>query len=143
MPRYFTDEEYSPIFNESFEEVCSELKSISDRLYELLPDTSLSPDERLERLARVIPTSLLISDNHKTARSKLNKIRYKLDELVPDRQLSYLDKLETLVNITNSLVEEDDIRFFKKLEKIGDYRRSDIGRPGLDTAPPPRIIQKK
>ncbi|WP_036833613.1 hypothetical protein, partial [Pontibacillus litoralis] len=82
MSTYFTDEEYSPKFNESFEEICTELKSISDRLYELLPDTSLSPDERLERLARVVPTSLLISDNHKTARSKLNKLRYRLDELV-------------------------------------------------------------
>ncbi|EJR73599.1 hypothetical protein ORN01_21990 [Bacillus cereus] len=124
---YFSREDYKPNFTENYEEVCVHLKGISQKLYDLLPDISLSPDERLERLARVIPKSILISENHKTARTKLNKLRNRLDELVPDENLDYYQKIDYLVGIANNMVPED-IKLYKKLEKIDDYRLSDIGR---------------
>ncbi|WP_391205456.1 hypothetical protein [Psychrobacillus sp. L4] len=122
-----TLEQYKPIYTESFEEVCTNLKLISSRLYELLPDVTLSPDERLERIARIVPSSLLCSDHHKTARTKLKKLRTRLDELVPDSTLSYSQKLEYLVDLVNNRIP-DDLLLFEKLESIGDKRKSDIGR---------------
>ncbi len=123
---------YEPQYDESFEDVKKHLIGLSQRLYELLPDITLSPDERLERIARIIPTSILISDNYKTGRVKLRRLRNRLDELVPNNEMDYYEKLEYLVNRVNELVPED-ILFFKKLEKIGDKRKSDIGR---NWAPP-------
>lgn len=46
--------------------------------------------------------------------------------LVPDKGLSYEEKINFLVSIANKLVTED-MPFIKKLEKIGDYRRTDNG----------------
>ncbi|WP_232700248.1 hypothetical protein [Brevibacillus daliensis] len=122
-----TLEQYKPQFTESFEEVCTNLKSLSDRLFNLLPDKTLSPDERLERIARIIPTSILCGDYHKTGRTKLNKLRYRLDELVPDNNLDYNQKLEFLVDLVNETVP-GDMLLYQKLELIGDKRKSDIGR---------------
>ncbi|MGE0762964.1 MAG: hypothetical protein AB7N80_06775 [Bdellovibrionales bacterium] len=113
---------------ESFDEVCRELMAVSRRLEELLPDPTLSPQERLERLGRVAPHSTLNSENHLTARAKLNKIRLRLAELVPTQQLSTLEKIEFLVKRTHQLIPEAVPRFFMKLEKLGDQRGSDIGR---------------
>ncbi|MCY7858255.1 hypothetical protein MOB44_16535 [Bacillus sonorensis] len=123
----FSKEDYIPKFEEDFEEVCRHLQAHSHRLFELLPDISLSPDERLERLARVIPTSILKSANHKTAREKLNGLRHRLDELIPDQNMSYYDKIEYLVNIADEMVP-GQMKMYEKLEKIGDKRWSDIGR---------------
>ena len=103
------------------------LKALSSRLYELLPDITLSPDERLERIARIIPTSILCGEHHKTARTKLNQLRRRLDELVQDNDMDYYQKLEYLVNLVNETVP-GDMPLFKKLETIGDKRKSDIGR---------------
>ncbi|GIN69097.1 MULTISPECIES: hypothetical protein [Bacillus] len=123
----FSKEDYIPKFEEDFEEVCRHLQAHSQRLFELLPDISLSPDERLERLARVIPTSILKSANHKTAREKLNGLRHRLDELIPDQNMSYYDKIEYLVNIADEMVP-GQMKMYEKLEEIGDKRWSDIGR---------------
>jgi predicted nuclease with TOPRIM domain len=124
----FTAADYRIDYEEPFEEVCEHLVRLSTRLQELLPDPSLSPDERLERIARVIPTSVLISDHHKTARTKLNQLRRRLSELVPDETLDHHQKLEYLVEQVHALVPTDEPRLFKKLEALGDGRRSDIGR---------------
>lgn len=114
--------------DESFDEVCMELMALSRRLYELLPDPTLSPEERLERLGRVAPHSFVKSENAKTARTKLNALRVRLTELVPSQKLNSQQKLEFLVRLTNELVPEEMPRFFMKLEKLGDDRASDIGR---------------
>lgn len=121
-------ENYTPSYKESFEEVCEHLLRLCQRLYDLLPDITLSPDERLERLARVVSESVLVSDYHKTARTKLNRLRRRLDELVPDPQLDCDAKLEFLVTQVHALVPGEEPRLFKKLEQLGDRRRSDIGR---------------
>ncbi|OUB98420.1 hypothetical protein BK784_16865 [Bacillus thuringiensis serovar medellin] len=123
----FSKEEYVPDFDESFDEVSVHLKALSEKLYNLLPDISLSPDERLERLARVIPKSILVSENHLTARTKLYKLRRRLDQLVPDKNMDYYEKVDYLVGIANDMVP-GDMKLYKKLEAIGDNRYSDIGR---------------
>lgn len=120
-------ESYKIKYDESFEEVCRNLKMISSSLYDLLPDITLSPDERLERLARVIPTSVLISRNHQTARTKLNALRMRLKELVPNEDLSDSQRIELLVKKLDELVPEN-LSPYKKLEKLGDFRGSDMGR---------------
>ena len=125
---HFAEEEYERHYAETFEAVCRHFVQLSTRLQELLPDPTLSPDERRERLARVVPSSLLISENHKTARTNLNRLRQRLDELVPDEQLNYHEKLEFLVSRVHELVSGDEPRLFKKLEALGDRRRADIGR---------------
>ena len=119
---------YEISFNKTFEEVCDELKEICEKLFILLPDKTLSPDERLERLARVVPEDILISANHQTGRAKLNKLTGRLNALVPDRSLRPLEKINFLVDRLHELVPTEEKRIFKKLEVLGDFRISDIGR---------------
>lgn len=61
----------------------AELASIARRLAAILPDVSASPEERVERLARYVPSAtpnpdLMISDY-----AKLVRMRARLEELVP------------------------------------------------------------
>ncbi|NCN41947.1 hypothetical protein GW916_11945 [bacterium] len=116
-----------PIFEDDYEKVCQELTSLSKRLLELLPDPSIGPEERLERLARVAPHTLMISRNVRTARSKLSDLKHRLSELVPDEALSSIQKLEFLISKANQLSPEAGT-LFEKLEELGDIRISDIGR---------------
>ena len=113
---------------ETFEQVVDQLQGISLRLYELLPDPALSPQERLERLARICPASTLVSAHHRTARSKLNELRIRLAELVPTKDLSDREKIEFLVDLVHEMVPETEMKFFKKLELLGDSRPADNGR---------------
>ncbi|WP_211257204.1 hypothetical protein [Streptomyces megasporus] len=124
--KVFRDEDYRIEYDEPFEEVARELIDLSTRLINLLPDPSLSPNERLERLARVVPKSLLVTAHRRNARSKLVELRRRLDELVPDPDLSYPEKLEWLVSRLDELVP-GDMRPIEKLEKLGDYRAADVG----------------
>lgn len=125
--KYFKKSEYMKEFEESFEYVKIELKKISEKLFELLPDKSINSEERIERLARVIPESIMESEFSRTARTKLNIIRRKLDYLVPNPNLNYYEKIDYLVNIANSLVPDKE-KFIEKLEEIDDFRRTDNGR---------------
>jgi hypothetical protein len=52
--------------SESFDAVADELTQLRVRLMELLPDPSLTPDERLARLARVVPDSQLVTAHRRT-----------------------------------------------------------------------------
>jgi hypothetical protein len=113
---------------ESFEEVCRELVALCEKLIALLPDVTLSPDERIERLARVVPTSTLLSAHHQTARTKLRRLRERLRELVPVPSLTSLERVDYLVARVHELVPGDEPRLFKKLERLGDHRGSDMGR---------------
>jgi hypothetical protein len=118
------------IKEESQEDVFKNLESISKLLIALLPDTTLSPLERIERLARVIPDSIQSAEQHLTARTKLKNIRIRLAELVNDSDMSEIDKINYLVAKTNELVPGESGKLFNKLEKIGDNRmRSNGGVP--------------
>ena len=123
-----TSKLYHHKFDEPFEAICDELAALSKKLQELLPDPSLSPDERLERLARVVPDSVLASAHHQTARTKLKRLRGRLAELVPGNSLSSLEKVDFLVRRVHELVPGDEPRLFKRLEALGDHRGSDMGR---------------
>lgn len=125
---YFSNEDYLPDLSPSFSEVKSELESVSEYLFTLLPDYSIGPEERIERLARIIPESILVSENMKTARTKLKNINSRLDELVP-ANLTSIEKIEYLVSLVNNhFPEESDMKFIEKLEAIDDFRRTDNGR---------------
>lgn len=123
----FTDADYRVTFDDEFEVVVQELTDLSVRLLKLLPDPSLSPDERLERLARVVPNSQMITAHRRSARHKLYQLRRRLDELVPEPGLSYQDKLEWLVQRLEGLVPDEGLRPIERLERIGDYRSTDVG----------------
>ncbi|WP_204366511.1 hypothetical protein [Nocardiopsis alkaliphila] len=125
--KVFEDHEYSPRFDDDFEEVVEELIDLSVRLLTLLPDPSLSPDERLERLARVVPHSQLVTAHRRSVRHKLYQLRRRLDELVPDEKLDHRQKLEWLVHRLEELVPGEDLRPIQRLEKLGDYRSTDVG----------------
>lgn len=125
--KYFKESEYQTELIPEFSVITKKLEDISKKLFEILPDYSLGPEERIERLARVIPESILESKNMLTARTKLNNITTKLNALIPDSNLTELEKIDKLVEIINTL-EPGDEKIIKKLEKIDDFRRTDIGR---------------
>src|SRR5581483_11088314 len=85
--------------------------------------------ERLERLARVAPGSVLVSRHHQTARSKLEQLRQRLAELVPGEDLDEHERLEVLVARVHELVPGDEPRLYRKLAALGHHRRSATGRP--------------
>lgn len=127
---YFKKSEYRKDFEESFENVVIELTKISEKLFELLPDKSINSEERIERLARLVPESVMESEFSRTARTKLNIIRRKLEYLVPDTNLNYYQKIDYLVAIANRLVPDKE-KFIEKLEEIDDFRRTDNGRVSI------------
>ncbi|EGQ7846472.1 TPA: hypothetical protein ACF39K_002439 [Vibrio parahaemolyticus] len=117
----------STLLKESQKDVNDRLIYLSYKLQELLPDPSLGPMERIERLARVIPNSYHVCQFHRTARSKLTEIEDKLHSLVPDDNLNSEQKIDYLVNKINSLVPEKTDRICQKLQFIGDNRLRDNG----------------
>jgi hypothetical protein len=126
---------YPGITEESQESVDSQLFRLSEKLQDLLPDPSLSPLERVERLGRVVPTSIQRSAQHLTARTKLNNIRLRLAELVPIEAMSAEEKIDILVEIIEELVPIKTDRLFERLELMGDNRLRDNGSvpfPGWD-----------
>ena len=128
---------YPGIPEENQEEVDSQLFELSKKLQKLLPDPSLSPLERVERLGRVVPTSIQRSAQHLTARTKLNNIRLRLAELVPNENMSAEEKIDALVEIIDELVPIKTDRLFEKLEIMGDNRLRDNGSvpfPGWDNS---------
>ncbi|RAG80679.1 hypothetical protein DN069_36910 [Streptacidiphilus pinicola] len=125
LARPFADVDYVPPQQEDYQDVVDELVRLSVKLLAHLPDPSLGPDERLERIARVVPTSQLQSANRRSARNKLVALRRRLDELVPG-ELPAEEKLDLLIARVNELVPGDR-PFIAKLETMGDFRATDIG----------------
>lgn len=123
---FFSEEEYDTKFDTTFEEVAEELTAISLTLIEMMPDPSIGPQERLERLARVIPSSIMKSSYRRNARAKLNDLKARLNELVPEHENNSFEQLKYLKNELSRLVPEN-ISDIDKLEKLGDHRATDIG----------------
>jgi hypothetical protein len=123
--------DFEPAFDEPFEHVCAELERLSIKLRDLLPDPSIGPEERLERLSRVVPHSVMIGARHLTARTKLRALRQRLDELLPG-PAGACDKIDRLLEMLDQQVPNArESSTFEKLEALGDARLSDIGRSGL------------
>jgi predicted nuclease with TOPRIM domain len=100
-----------------------ELKAISETLFELLPDKSLSPFERLERLGRVAEPREPLLEELQPAHVKLKRLKARINELVPGEG-SFHEKLVALEMKLEELVGDDlaTETTIKKLEKIGDPR---------------------
>lgn len=118
---------YDTLLKEPQEHVNERLTFLSFKLQRLLPDPSLGPMERIERLARVIPNSYQVGVFHRTARSKLTEIEDKLFSLVPDESINSSQRIDYLVELANILVPEDTDRLCQKLQFIGDNRLRDNG----------------
>src|SRR5439155_379035 len=88
------------------QEATAELASISAKLNTLLPDHSLSPSERLERLARVIEGREPNLAHLQPATVKVALLKDRLDQLVPGR-MSPEQKIDTLIQRLNQLVPAD------------------------------------
>ena len=105
------------------EEATKELLLISTKLLELLPDPSLSPDERLERLARVVQNRVPQVENLQSANAKVHRLKRRLDELVPDEGGNYINKIDSLVCILDQNCSDKDAgSVVEKLEFLGDPR---------------------
>ena len=125
--RFFTVDDYLISLKPSFEEIKKELSAISEKLFELLPDKSIGTEERIERLGRLVPHTVMESEYHRTARKKLDIMKGKLNYLVPRNDMTSLEKIDYLVDIAHQLVPEHK-KLVEKLEIIQDYRRTDNGR---------------
>lgn len=118
---------HETLLKESQDNINERLTRLSFKLQRLLPDPSLGPMERIERLARLIPISYQLGWHHRTARSKLIEIEERLNSLVPDQALTSEQKVDFLVGLANELVPEKTDRLCQKLQFIGDNRLRDNG----------------
>ena len=107
---------------EENEKAAAKLSFLSEKLYDLLPDQSLSPDERLERLARVASHTRPQLENLESAADKLKRLQLRLNELVPGDELTLEQKINHLVSILNEQVPYDGMSVISKLEYLGDPR---------------------
>ena len=100
-----------------------ELEEISTLLMKLLPDPSLSPDERLERLARVVQERIPEMENLLSASQKVHKLKRRIDELVPNDDMTHTTKIEYLVKSLESESNKSrEMTIAQKLELLGDPR---------------------
>jgi hypothetical protein len=97
----------------------TELTSISTKLHTLLPDNSLSPEERLERLARVVASRTPDQTKLVSASTKVAALKARLDQLVPGN-MSLEDKIDHLISLATQAVPDPSLSVVKKLEKLGD-----------------------
>lgn len=114
------DPEISAAANQS---AAADLAALSAKLHALLPDNSLSPIERLERLGRVVENRTPKAENLQSAIKKLDDLKARLDELVPGA-LSPSEKIDLLHRQLNEMVapEMKDSLAMHKLEVLGDPR---------------------
>lgn len=103
-------------------DAAARLEAMSRFLASALPDTSLSPEERLERLARVITDRVPRKENLRPAIEKVEQLERRLEELIPDQNLTAMDRLNKLVEICNDCVPNNNLSIVEKLESLGDSR---------------------
>lgn len=101
----------------------AQLASLSAKLQDVLPDESLSPFERLERLARAVEDREPRHEHLEPAATKVAALKERLDELVPGSATPE-QKVDALVAKLDDLVAEDqrDLPPGGKLETLGDPR---------------------
>ena len=102
-------------------EAAAELAALSEKLAVLLPDSSLSPDERLERLARVVQDRVPYYEHLLPAASKVAKLKSRINELVPG-EMSSVDKISQLADMAIGQCGADDVSCVDALEMLGDPR---------------------
>lgn len=100
----------------------AKLSEISGFLANALPDHSLSPEERLERLARVVQDRVPRQEQLLPAIQKVDRLERRLAELVPGEGMSAMDRLNRLVQQCNGMCGDDGKTLVQKLETLGDPR---------------------
>jgi hypothetical protein len=101
----------------------ADLASVSSKLNALLPDASLSPFEKLERLARVVEDREPDLTHLQPAVAKVAQLKERLDQLVPGN-MSSEQKIDSLIEKLNAMVPPDVQHnlAMHKLELLGDPR---------------------
>ena len=95
------------------------LSSLASKLHALLPDASLSSEERLERLARVVVGRIPDPTKLTPASEKVRALTERLDQLVPGA-MSPEDKIDQLVSLAMQAVPDPGLAVVARLEKLGD-----------------------
>jgi len=105
------------------QKAAAELAAISEKLFELLPDPSLSPLERLERLGRVVEQREPDMGQLLPAHEKVTALRERLDQMLPGDGAS-IEKIEKLVEILGDVAPKDlkGASPIRMLEALGDPR---------------------
>lgn len=105
------------------QKAASDLAALSAKLFWHVPDQSLSPFERLERLARAVDDSNPDMKQLQPAAAKLDSLKSRIDELVPG-DMSHEKKIETLIQKLDEKVGSSQLSLHttEKLELLGDPR---------------------
>jgi hypothetical protein len=110
------------------EDAARRLDELSRLLADALPDHSLSPDERLERLARVMQDRVPERQHLLPALEKVTRLELRLAQLVPDPDLSPVEKVQVLLQRLDEQTAPH-VEFLStrpsvvlKLERLGDER---------------------
>ncbi|EJJ24604.1 hypothetical protein [Rhizobium sp. CF142] len=105
------------------------LDELSRILAGALPDHSLSPDERLERLARVVQDRVPERQYLQPALEKVSRLERRLAELVPDPGLTPVERVQALLAHLDDHHIQNNPHFLaaqptivQKLERMGDER---------------------
>lgn len=98
------------------------LSKISKALHKALPDPSLSPAERLERLARVVQDRVPLHEHLLPAATKLFSLKNRLDQLVPGSRLTSEEKIAKLTSLAKKKIPQHGLTMAKRLEMLGDKR---------------------
>ncbi len=101
----------------------AELGALSDKLFWHVPDKSLSPFERLERLSRAADQATPDLTHLQPATEKLKNLKARIDQLVPGDGTSE-QKIDTLLKQLDSKVgsAQQALHTTDKLELLGDPR---------------------
>lgn len=105
------------------QKAASDLAALSAKLFWHVPDQSLSPLERLERLARAAEDSSPDMAQLQSAATKLEALKSRIDELVPG-DMSHEKKIENLIQKLDEKVGTSQLALHTtdKLELLGDPR---------------------
>ncbi|BAP15497.1 hypothetical protein AS19_26460 [Alcanivorax sp. NBRC 101098] len=118
------------------QKAAAELAALSGKLFGHVPDQSLSPLERLERLARGIDERKPNKKQLEPAVKKLQELKQRIDELV-DGDLSHEKKIDVILEKLDEKVgsSQKALHTTDKLELLGD--------PRGNVAPEVKKISKK
>lgn len=105
------------------QKAASDLAALSAKLFWHVPDQSLSPFERLERLARAADDSSPDMGQLQSAAKKLEALKSRIDQLIPG-DMSHEKKIETLIQKLDEKVGASQLALHTtdKLELLGDPR---------------------
>jgi hypothetical protein len=85
----------------------AELKAISARLAAIIPDPSLSVEQRVERLARAVESATPNWDMIEPASHVLARLKPRIDALVPGTELTSEAKIDKLGELFRALFPQN------------------------------------